>query len=219
MKKEEEWKTAFQIQYRHYKYNVMLFELMNASATCQEMINDALQKYLNIFIIAYLDNILVFFKMMKEHVDHIKKILKQLNKRNLQLKSEKCEFYKKDVNFLEFIVGKKGIRMNSVKINTVREWKQLINVKKIMSFLKFVNYNRKFIKDYFKKAISLINLTVKDRSWNWRKSEKEIFQQLRQACLEKSVLKMFNSKKSIRIETDASDLAIKVCLNQEHKDK
>lgn len=213
MKREEEWKTAFQIQYRYYKYNVMLFELMNTSAICQEMINNALWEYLNIFIIAYLDNILVFFKIMKEHVNYIKKILKQLNERDLQLKSEKCKFHKKDVNFLEFVIDRKEIRMNSVKINTVREWKQSINIKKVMSFLRFVNYNRKFIKDYFKKVISLINLTVKNRSWNWEKSEEEAFQQLKQAYLKKSVLKMFNSKKLIRIETDASDLAIEVCLN------
>ena len=142
----------------------MLFKLMNVSAICQEMINDALQKYLNIFVIAYLDDILVFFKTMKEHVNYIEKILKQLNERDLQLKSEKCEFHKKDVDFLEFMIGRKKIRMNSVKINAVREWKQSINVKKVMSFLEFINYNRKFIKDYFKKAISLINLTAKDRS-------------------------------------------------------
>ena len=154
----------------------MLFELMNASAICQEMINDALWEYLNIFIIAYLDDILVFFKTMKEHINHIEKVLKQLNERDLQLKSEKCEFYKKDVNFLEFMIGRKEIRMNSVKINAVREWKQSINIKEVMSFLKFINYNRKFIKNYFKKVISLINLMTKDRSWNWRKSEEEVFQ-------------------------------------------
>ena len=111
------------------------------------------------------------------------------------------------------MVGRKGIRMNPVKINAVREWKQSINIKKVMSFLKFVNYNRKFIKDYFKKAISLTNLMTKDRPWNWEKSEEEAFQQLRQTCLEEPVLKMFNLKKSIRIETDASDLAIEACLN------
>ena len=139
------------------------------------MINDALQKYLNIFIIAYLDDILVFFKIMKEYVNHTEKILKWLNKKDLQLKSEKCEFYKKDVDFLEFVINRKEVKINSVKINAIKEWKQSNNVKKVMSFLKFVNYNRKFIKNYFKKTISLINLTVKDRSWNWEKLKKEVF--------------------------------------------
>ena len=83
MKKEEEWKTAFQTQYKHYKYNVMLFEFMNASAICQEIINDALWEYLNIFIIAYLDDILIYSQMMKEHVNHIEKMLEQLDKREL----------------------------------------------------------------------------------------------------------------------------------------
>ena len=80
------------------------------------MINNALQKYLNIFIIAYLDDILVFFKTMKEHVNHIERVLEQLNKRDLQLKSEKCEFHKEDVDFLEFVVERKEIRMDPVKL-------------------------------------------------------------------------------------------------------
>ena len=58
----------------------MLFEFINASAICQKMINNALQEYLNIFIIIYLNDILVFSKTLKEHVNHIKKIFEQLNK-------------------------------------------------------------------------------------------------------------------------------------------
>ena len=46
---------------------------------------------------------------MNEHVNHIKKIFKQLDKKDLQLKSEKCKFYKKDVDFLEFVVERKEI--------------------------------------------------------------------------------------------------------------
>ena len=116
---------------------------------------------------------------MKDYINHIEKILKQLNKRNLQLKPEKCKFYKKDVDFLEFIIDRKEVKINSVKICTVKEWKQSINIKKIISFLKFINYNRKFIKNYFKKVILFINLTAKDRLWSWRKLEKKAFQQLR----------------------------------------
>ena len=68
MKAGEEWKTAFRTQYEHYKYNVMLFRLINVSITCQEMINNALREHLNIFIITYLNNILIFSKTYKEHV-------------------------------------------------------------------------------------------------------------------------------------------------------
>jgi hypothetical protein len=47
---------------------IMSFELINASTTCQEMINDALRQYLNIFVIAYLNDIMIYLITLKKHV-------------------------------------------------------------------------------------------------------------------------------------------------------
>jgi hypothetical protein len=57
----------------------MLFRLTNAPAICQALINNVLQEYLDIFIIAYLDNILVFSRNKVEHIDHIKLVLQALD--------------------------------------------------------------------------------------------------------------------------------------------
>ena len=72
----------------------MSFELMNTSATCQKMINDILQKHLNVCVIIYLDNILMFLKTEKEHKQHVKTVLTCLKKQDLLLKTEKCKFHK-----------------------------------------------------------------------------------------------------------------------------
>jgi len=88
---------------------IMSFELINAPTTYQEMINDALRQYLNIFVIAYLDDIMIYLITLKEHVQHVFQMLKCLNKRNLRLKSKKCEFHQKEVNFLEFVVERHEI--------------------------------------------------------------------------------------------------------------
>jgi hypothetical protein len=100
---------------------IMSFELINASTTCQEMINDALRQYLNIFVIAYLDDIMIYLTTLKKHVQHVFQILKCLNRRDLRLKLEKCEFHRKKVNFLEFVVGRHEIQMNLEKIKAVKE--------------------------------------------------------------------------------------------------
>ncbi len=71
----------------------MLFELTNVSTTCQEIINNIIQQYLNQFIIIYLNNIIIYLKILKEHISYIFKILKYLNIKNLYFKSKKCEFY------------------------------------------------------------------------------------------------------------------------------
>jgi len=100
---------------------IMSFELINAPATCQKMINDALRQYLNIFVITYLNDIMIYLITLKKHVQHVSQILECLKRRNLRLKSEKCEFHQKKVDFLEFVVERHEIRMNSEKIQAVKE--------------------------------------------------------------------------------------------------
>jgi hypothetical protein len=100
---------------------IMSFELINASATCQEMINDALRQYLDIFVIAYLNDIMIYLITLKKHVQHVSQILKCLKRRDLRLKSKKCEFHREKVDFLEFVVERHEIRMNSKKIRAIKE--------------------------------------------------------------------------------------------------
>ena len=159
MKADEKWKTAFRIRYGHYKYKVMLFDLINASVTCQQMINDILRDLLNVTVIAYLDDILIFFKNLTKHEEHVRQVLKCLMKYKLHLKSEKCEWFKKEVKFLEFMIENNLIQINLTKLTAVKEWRQLMNVKEIQFFLRFVNYNQKFIKHFFQIRASLHNLT------------------------------------------------------------
>ncbi len=74
--------------------------------------NDALHKYLDIFTIIYLDNVLVYLTSKEEHVKHVKLILGKIEKYNLLLKLEKCEFYKNQVEFLGYIIGTHSIKMD-----------------------------------------------------------------------------------------------------------
>ena len=85
------------------------------------MINDALRQHLNIFVIVYLNDILIFFKIMKLYVNHVITVLKCLNEKDLRLKSEKCEFHRIKIDFLDFIVEKNEIRIDSKKIQTMKK--------------------------------------------------------------------------------------------------
>ena len=72
----------------------MSFKLINASAIFQELINHVLYNHLNEFVIAYLDDILIYSENEEDHKKQIKKILRRFQKKNLYLKSEKCKFHK-----------------------------------------------------------------------------------------------------------------------------
>ncbi len=75
----------------------------------QTFMNNMLQRYLNQFIIVYLNDILVYSKMKKEHVQHVRKVLQTLKKVDLRIKSGKSEFHVQSVQFLRFIVTSQNL--------------------------------------------------------------------------------------------------------------
>ena len=140
MTEREEWKTAMQTYYSLFEYLVMLFELCEASSFFQSYINDILQDCLDVFVTTYIDDILIFSKSKKEYQKHVHTVLTKLQGAGLQLNIEKCEFHVKEVKYLRLIIAKREIQMNSVKISVIVNWKALICVKDIQSFLGFVNF-------------------------------------------------------------------------------
>ena len=97
----------------------MLFRLTNASATFQELINHVLYNYLDKFVIAYLDDILIYSENKENHKKQIKKILRKLQKKNFYLKSKKCKFHKQQIKYLKHIITTERLEINSEKIKTV----------------------------------------------------------------------------------------------------
>ena len=88
----------------------------------------------------YLDNILVYSKNEADHKVHVRKVLKALKKADLQIKSEKSQFYWTEIEFLSYIITDKSIKMNSEKVRVIAEWPVLKTVKDVQFFLKFVNF-------------------------------------------------------------------------------
>ena len=72
---------------------MMSFELINVSTICQKMINNALREHLNVFVIAYFDDILIYFKTLLKYKQHMRTMLQCLKQRQLIFKFEKCEFH------------------------------------------------------------------------------------------------------------------------------
>ena len=95
--------------------------LTNAPATFQAYINKALQGLVDNFCIVYLDNILVFLKTKEEHDQHLQQICQRLRDAELYAKPSKCQFYQQEIEFLGFIIGIQGIRMDPSCIKTIKE--------------------------------------------------------------------------------------------------
>jgi hypothetical protein len=203
--KENENLITFRIKYEIYKYLIMSFELINESFTFQNFMNDTLMNYLDEFVVAYLNDIIIYSNSKKKHIQHVRKILQRLRETNIQIDVNKCEFYTIETKFLDMIVNRDEIKMNFEKIKAIVEWNTSNHLKKISTFLKFVNFYKRFIKNFSKIVKSLIRLTRKNQSFYWSKNCQITFEQLKKRVIEASVLSYFSSELETFLESDSFD--------------
>ena len=218
MKAGEEWKTAFRTRYGLYEYLVMPFGLTNAPATFQELINNTLREYLDNFVVAYLDDVLIFSRTYEEHVQHVKKVLKKLQEAELPIKLSKCEFHKHQVKFLGYVVSSEGLGPDPDKIKSVQDWPEPSNVKDVQGFVGLANFYRRFIEGFSKVAAPLTALTKKGQIFDFGKKCQEAFNEIKKRITAAPILLIFDPEKEVFLETDASDYAIGACICQKDKE-
>jgi len=119
--KGDKWKTIFQTHYRAFKWLVMPFGLTDAPAAFQCFMNNVFSNLLNIYIVVYLDDILIYSNEIIQHRSHIKEILKQLHRLGLYTKAEKCEFHSDSMEYLGYILSPSGLTMSDAKVKTIQE--------------------------------------------------------------------------------------------------
>ena len=144
----EEEKTAFCCRYGLFEYTVMPFGLCNALGTFQHYMNDIFRDFLDKSLVIYLDDFLVYSDNLKEHRKHVQLVLERLWEAGLYLKPSKCKFHKEEVEFLGFIVGKNGIRMDPSKVDSSISWPVPKSVHDIRMFLGLTNFYRRFIRGF-----------------------------------------------------------------------
>ncbi|KAK3569110.1 hypothetical protein QTP86_022143 [Hemibagrus guttatus] len=177
--KGDEWEAAFHTTHRHYEYRVMPFGLTNAPAV-QALINGVFQDLLGKWVIAYIDDILVYSASLEEHVLHVWEVLSRLQQHHLYVKLEKCEFHRSTVTFLGYVVSRRGVEMDVVKVRAVTDWPAPTTVREMQCFLSFANFYRRFIRNYSSVAGLLTSLLKgKPKRLAWTDQARAAFQQLK----------------------------------------
>jgi len=193
---------------------VLLFDLINDSASFQQYMNDVLWDFLNDFCQVYLDDILIYSKTQWEHKQHVKIILAHLREADLQVDIWKCEFNVEEMIFLKVIVSEQDFCMNLIKVKVIVNWVTSINLKEVQSFVKFVNFYHHFIKNFSKLVKSFTQLTRKDTSFVWNEVCVQAFNDLKKQVSSISVLWHFDSKWQTILKINASDYVKDEILSQ-----
>ena len=220
IRKSDEWMTTFRTRYDHFEYAVMSFELVNASATFQTLINKVLRELINHICVIYLDDILIYFKTREEHWKCVRKMLERLRQFKLYAKLSKCFFMTQMIEFLEYIINNHDVCMNSRRIKVIQIWFKSKTLRELQIFLEFANFYKRFVRFYAKITRALTELLKKSKqerqneSFIFEKVARQTFRRLIKTFTKALMLIHFNLRNLIRIEINASEFVIAAILSQ-----
>ncbi|GJW92190.1 putative reverse transcriptase domain-containing protein [Tanacetum coccineum] len=191
---EDILKITFRTRYGHYEFQVMPFGLTNASAVFMDLMNRVCKPYLDKFVIVFIDDILIYSKSKQEHEERLKLILELLKKE-------------------EF----KGIHVDPVKIESIKDWASPKTPTKIRQFLGLAGYYRRFIEGFSKIAKSMTKLTQKKVKFDWGDKQEAAFQLLKQKLCSAPILAIHEGAENFIVYCDALHKGLGDVLMQNEK--
>ena len=175
--------------------------------------NDTFADLLDVYVLIYLDDILIYDDDIEEHRKHVREVLRRLCKVGLYANPVKCFFHTDTVEYLGYILSPGGLTMDSAKVQVILDWPMPRKVKDVQSFLGFANFYRRFIYNYAELVLPLTRLTRKNIPWSFSEECQKSFDALKQAFTTTPVLTHWIPDTQVTVETDASDYAIAAILS------
>ena len=208
-------RTAFRTARGHFEFLVMPFGLTNAPSVFQRLMNKIFEKEFGVFVLVYLDDILVFSRDVAEHWGHLRQVLGRLRECKLYGRIHKCSFLKDNVQYLGFDVSAEGIKPSDDKIKTILEWPTPQSPRDCRSFLGLCNFYRRFVRGFSNIAQPITELTKEKEPWSWGEPQEKAFAQLKVAMSTAPVLVFPDFEQQFTLTTDASLVAVGGILQQD----
>lgn len=165
---------------------------------------------------AYLDDIVIFSKSWKDHLNHIRDVFDKLAAARLTVKRKKCQFAMAECSYLGHVVGKGTVKPETGKIKVAQNFLVPKTKKDVRAFLGLVGYYRQFIPNFAEKSACLSDL-LKNRAPNkvlWRPEHQKAFESLKKSLQLEPILRCPDYSKTFWLQTDASDRGVGAVLSQ-----
>jgi hypothetical protein len=141
-------KTCIRTRYGSFEFLVMPFGFTNAPSVFQALMNTIFRDLVDVYVMCYLDDILVYSKNLVDHKQHIQEVLRRLRQEKLFCKRYMCHFNRQEVKFLGHVVGPRGVAMQPDKVAAIQDWPTLSCKVELQAFLGLANYYRRFIANF-----------------------------------------------------------------------
>jgi hypothetical protein len=210
-------KTAFSTRYELYEYLVMSFGLTNALAYFMYLMNSVFMPELDKFVVVFIDDILVYSRNEQKHTMHLHTILQRLRDHHLYAKLSKCDFWLREIKFLDHTISQDGISVDPEKVQEVMDWKPPTTVRQIRGFLGLAGYYRRFIPDFSRIAKPMMELLRKGVKFEWSQKCEDAIYALREHLTTAPVLAQPDNTKPFDVYCDASGTGLGCVLMQDNR--
>ncbi len=228
---EDTHKLAFTTDEGRFEYTHLPMGLKTAPAVFQRLMNYTFTDYLKKFVLIYMDDLIIYSPTAQQHFLDVEKIFERMANAGLRFKIDKCNFFKKELKFLGFIISTTGVSLDPDKVNAVVNFPiPDKDVGSLQSFLGLVGYFKRHIPDYANTARPLYkrlkgeettkkkrkgSVKVPYKVQSWGPEQEQAFIALKRAATTAPVLVYPDFSRDFILTTDASDYAIGYVLSQE----
>lgn len=206
----------------------MPFGLTNAPATFQRLMESSMGDLYLSSCLLYLDDIVVYSRTYEEHLEKLEGVFQRLKESGLKLKPTKCKLFQRSIKYLGHVISEDGVATDPDKIKAVEQWPVPKNASEVQSFLGFVGFYRRFIRQFSKVARPLhqvvqeSGLCLKKRGkqlapFQWGEAQQQAFEELVRLCTSAPVLAFANFTKPFKLHTDASLDGLGAIIYQEQE--
>lgn len=203
--------------YKSYKILVMLFGLCSMPLIFTTLIDIIFEEEMIVFVIVYVDDILVYSKMVEEHAQHLKVVLQKLRNNKLYANREKNDFVQQEIEFLDHMMTRNVIKPDMKKIKVIQEWKRLSNQKQFRSFFGLANYYCHFIWRFYKVVRPWFDLLKEKVFQEWDKPCHQAFREFKSKLILPPIFMFPDFNKSFEVYMDVSDFVIDGVLMQDER--
>ena len=207
-------KSAFITQDGLYEFKAMPFGLKNAPSCFQRVMDVVLAGLKWGDCLVYLDDVIVFGSSLDEMIVRLSSVFERFITYGLTLKASKCIFGADRVLFLGHTIDREGIKLDPAKVSAITEFSRPNKLRELRSFLGLCSYYRKFVSHFSTIVKPLTILTKKDQKFVWGSDQERAFELIKSELSSYPVLAHFDSKKDVKIRTDASGYGLGAAILQ-----
>ncbi|XP_063915720.1 uncharacterized protein K02A2.6-like [Zophobas morio] len=190
----------------------LLFGIASAPAIWQREMENILNGIPGVSV--FLDDIRITGPDDLIHIQRLEEVLKRLHKYNIKINTDKCEFFKKEINYCGYKIDEKGIHKCKNKIDAIDKMPRPANKSELRSFIGMINYYGKFIKNLSTILYPLNQLLRENVSFTWSKECEEAYLLAKEEFKSDTILAHYDSNLPLTVATDASSYGVGAVLSQ-----